>query len=210
MSIGIFFWYMNIYMQTIRGDTLIQVGVQYLPLTILVTVMAFVAAWLVSRIPAQVIICIGLLATVGCNLLVALIPERLTYWAMCFPAMILSACTIDLITTSGQIICNNSVPREYQGVAGSLVGTLLSYGMSTGLGFAGVVEVQTFGSGQTKEELLHGYHMAAYLAVGLAGLAFFLCAFFIRIPKDTRRGWDTEDSVAVLPEEAQKVERNER
>lgn len=197
MSIQVFFWYMNIYMITIREDTLIQVGVQYLPLTIGGGGMAFVAAWLVTRLPAQVIICAGCLATLGCNLFVAVMPMDITYWAMGFPAMVLSAFTIDLIVTSAQIITNNSVPIQYQGVAGSLVGTLLSYGMSTGLGFAGTVEVNTFGNGETKEELLHGYHMAAWLGVGLAGVAFLGSAIFIRIPKESKEGWGDASDAAV-------------
>lgn len=44
MILGIFFWYMNIYMQTIRGDSLIRVGVQYLPVTIVDCANAFFAA----------------------------------------------------------------------------------------------------------------------------------------------------------------------
>lgn len=186
MSLGIFFWYMNIYMQTIRGDSLVKVGVQYLPLTIMGCANAFFAAWLVPRVPAQVIMGIGCFAMVTINVLLATVPARLTYWAMCFPAMFISAYTIDLITTSAQIVASNTVPMKHQGVAGSLVGTLLSYGMSLGLGFAGTVEVNTFKNGT---DLLRGYHSAAYLAVGLAGTALVLTIFFIRLPKDTREGW---------------------
>lgn len=186
MSLGIFFWYMNIYMQTIRGDSLIRVGVQYLPLTIMGCVNAFFAAWLVPRVPAQVIMGIGCFAMVTINVLLATVPAKLTYWAMCFPAMFISAYTIDLITTSAQIVASNTVPMKHQGVAGSLVGTLLSYGMSLGLGFAGTVEVNTFKNGT---DLLRGYHSAAYLAVGLASTALVITIFFIRIPKDTREGW---------------------
>ena len=186
MSLGIFFWYMNIYMQTIRGDSLIRVGVQYLPLTIMGCVNAFFAAWLVPRVPAQVIMGIGCFAMVTINVLLATVPAKLTYWAMCFPAMFISAYTIDLITTSAQIVASNTVPMKHQGVAGSLVGTLLSYGMSLGLGFAGTVEVNTSKNGT---DLLRGYHSAAYLAVGLASTALAITIFFIRIPKDTREGW---------------------
>ena len=186
MSLGIFFWYMNIYMQTIRGDSLIRVGVQYLPLTLMGCVNAFFAAWLVPRVPAQVIMGIGCFAMVTINVLLATVPAKLTYWAMCFPAMFISAYTIDLITTSAQIVASNTVPMKHQGVAGSLVGTLLSYGMSLGLGFAGTVEVNTFKNGT---DLLRGYHSAAYLAVGLASTALAITVFFIRIPKDTREGW---------------------
>ncbi|KAL8846244.1 MAG: hypothetical protein Q9221_008657 [Calogaya cf. arnoldii] len=194
MSLGIFFWYMNIYMQTIRGDSLIRVGVQYLPLTIMGCANAFFAAWLVPRVPAQGIMGIGCFAMVIINVLLATVPAKLTYWAMCFPAMFISAFTIDLITTSAQIVASNTVPMKHQGVAGSLVGTLLSYGMSLGLGFAGTVEVNTSKSGT---DLLRGYHSAAYLAVGLASTALALTIFFVRIPKDTREGW-AEDHV---PEE---------
>ena len=187
MSLGIFFWYMNIYMQTIRGDSLIQTGVQYLPLTILGAANAFLAAWLAPRVPAQVVIGLACLAMTAMNTLLATIPAHLTYWAMAFPAMILCAFTIDLIVTSAQIIASSTVPMKHQGVAGSLIGTLLSYGLSTGLGFAGTVEVNTFDEGR---DLLHGYHCAAYLALGLAAAALIISVGFIRIPKDTREGWE--------------------
>jgi predicted MFS family arabinose efflux permease len=193
MSLGIYFWYMNIYMQTIRGDSLIQTGVQYLPLTIVGAINSFFAAWLIPRLPARLIIGAGCLAMVTINVLLATIPADITYWAMAFPAMFISAFTIDLITTSAQIIASNTVPMKHQGVAGSLVGTLLSYGMSTGLGFAGTVEVHTNENGTN---LLRGYHSAAYLAVGMSALALVLC-FFIRIPKDTREGWADDDETAA-------------
>ncbi len=178
-------------MQTIRGDSLIRVGVQYLPLTIVGCANAFFAAWLVPRVPAQVIIGMGCLAMVTINILLATVPAHLTYWAMSFPAMFVSAFTIDLITTSAQIVASNTVPMRYQGVAGSLVGTLLSYGLSTGLGFAGTVEVHTNDNGAN---LLKGYHSAAYLGVGLATAALILSVGFIRIPKDTREGWGEDEA----------------
>ena len=190
MSLGIFFWYMSIYMQTVHGDSIIIVGVQYLPLTIVGCANAFFAAWLVPRVPAQVIIGMGCLAMVTINVLLATIPANLTYWAMAFPAMFVSAFTIDLITTSAQIIASNTVPMKHQGVAGSLVGTLLSYGMSTGLGFAGSVEINTYDNGN---DPLRGYHGAAYLGVGLSSAALVLSALFIRIPKDTREGWGEDE-----------------
>jgi hypothetical protein len=91
---------MNVYIITIRGDSLIKVGVQYLPLTIVGCANAFFAVWLVPRVPAQVIISMGCLAITAINILLATIPEHLTYWVMDFPAMFLSAFKIDLIVTS--------------------------------------------------------------------------------------------------------------
>ncbi|KAK6593572.1 efflux pump antibiotic resistance protein [Botrytis cinerea] len=193
MSLGIFFWYMNAYMQNIRGDSLILTGVQYLPLTIVGCATAFLAAWLVPRVSAQVIIGLGCSAMVIINVLLSTIPANLTYWAMAFPAMFISAFTIDLITTSAQIIACNTVSMKHQGVAGSLIGTLLGYGLSTGLGIAGTVEVNTNDNGNN---LLKGYHSAAYLGVGLASVSLIMSVIFIRIPKDTREGWAEDDTHA--------------
>ena len=97
--------------------------------------------------------------------------------------MVLSAFTIDLLVTSAQIIASNTVDVKQQGVAGSLVGTLLSYGLSTGLGFAGTVQSNTDRGGT---ELLRGYHAAAWLAVGFGAAALVLGVGFVRIPKDVR------------------------
>jgi hypothetical protein len=63
--------------------------------------------------------------------------------------------------------------------------------MSTGLGFAGTVEVNTFDDGK---DLLKGYHCAVYLAAGLAVASLIMAMVFIRIPKDTREGWSEEEA----------------
>lgn len=110
---------------------------------------------------------------------------------MAFPSMVLAGCTIDFLTTSAQIIASNTVSVEQQGIAGSLVGTLLSYGLSTGLGFAGTVEIHTNHGGR---DLLRGYHCAAYLGVGFATAAWVLGVAFIRIPKDIREECDQTEA----------------
>ncbi|KAI0914181.1 MFS general substrate transporter [Ustulina deusta] len=192
MSLGIFIWYMAQFMEMIRGDSLIVTGLQYLPLTIVGGLTPFIAAWLIPRVPAQVIIGLGCLALVIINALLASLRADLSYWAMCFPAMFVSAFTIDLITTSAQIVISSTVPMKHQGVAGSLVGTLLGYGLSTGIGIAGTVEVNTFDNGKN---LLKGYHSAGYLAVGMSAAALILSAT-IRIPKNTQEGWHADDEDA--------------
>jgi hypothetical protein len=109
---------------------------------------------------------------------------------MLFPALIIVSFTADLIFASSQIIASNAVDRAHQGVAGSLVGTLLTYGMSTGLGFAGTVEVYTNDSGK---DVLKGYRSAAYLGISLAAAALIMGVLFVRMPKDRRESSGEED-----------------
>lgn len=73
------------------------------------------------------------------------------------------------------------------------MGTVLAYGLSTGLGFAGTVEVYTNDGGKN---LLQGYRSAMYLGIGMSGLATIIALVFVRIPKDVREGWDENDASA--------------
>lgn len=149
MGMGIFLWYTTLFCLNIRKYSIIETGGMFQPLSILGTLAAFLSAWLIPRLAAQYIIALGTLAVVVSNLLLATTPSDQTYWAMIFPAIVLSAFTIDFIFAASQIIASGSVGTEHQGVAGSLIGTLLSYGLSTGLGFAGTVEVYTDKGGKS-------------------------------------------------------------
>jgi MFS family permease len=151
------------------------------------TIAAFVSGWLVPRLPAQYILAIGNTALIIANVLLATTPAHQTYWAMMFPAIIVSAFTVDLIFAASQIIASGSVGKEHQGVAGSLIGTLLSYGLSTGLGFAATIEVYTNDNGSN---VLGGYRNALFFAVGLGALGVIGSLLFLKMPKNTQEGWD--------------------
>ncbi|KAK3066982.1 hypothetical protein LTR53_016403 [Teratosphaeriaceae sp. CCFEE 6253] len=168
MSQGIYLWYTSLFSLTIRRYSLIEAAAHYQPLTLVGTAAAFLSAWLVARMPAQYTIAIGNLALVVANTLVATAPRTQSYWAMLFPSIVVASFAVDFIFAASQVIVSGSVGRKHQGVAGSLIGTLLTYGLSTGLGFAGTVEAYTNDGGQ---DVLKGYRNALYLGTALAGWA---------------------------------------
>lgn len=86
---------------------------------------------------------------------------------------------MDMSFPAGTIILSNAVPRRHQGIAGSLINTVVNYSISLGIGFAGTVEVHVNGGGGTKELRLKGYRGGWYMAIGLAGLGLFLAVVFL-------------------------------
>ena len=110
---------------------------------------------------------------------------------MVFPTMILAGCTGDMVFAAEQIIASSIVTRRHQGTAGSLIGTLFTYGLSTGLGFAETVEIYVNKDGS---DLVAGYRGAAYLGIGLAAAAIVLTLLFLRMKKNTVEGWQGEDA----------------
>ena len=65
--------------------------------------------------------------------------------------------------------------KEHQGVAASLVNTVINYSVSIGLGFAGTIESRVNKGG---EDLLGGYRGAWYMGIGLAGLGICVSVLF--------------------------------
>lgn len=187
MSVGIVIWYISVWNLQVRHYTLFSNAAAFSTLAICGAAAAIISAKVVRLAPAEHIMALGSLSSCLALVLIATMPAQQTYWAQVFPAMVLTAFGPDFLFTAAQIIASGSVQRHQQGIAGSLIGTLLSYGLSTGLGFAGTVEVYTNNHGRN---VIQGYRNALYLGIGLAAFATILAVLFIRIPKEQRDGWE--------------------
>lgn len=195
MSVGIAIWYISQWNLVLRHYTVLSGGAAWATLACGGAIAAISSAKAIPILPAQYIMAIGSMCTTVCLILVVTQPEQQIYWAQMFPGLIFLSFGPDFLFTAAQIIASNTVKRSQQGIAGSLIGTLLSYGLSTGLGFAGTVEVYTNDHGQN---IIKGYRNALYLGIGMSSAATVLALLFVRIPKDSREGWAENDIPASI------------
>jgi len=77
------------------------------------------------------------------------------------------------------IILSNAVPKKHQGVAASLINTIVNYSISLGLGFAGTIEGNVNHGGHDPAQVLEGYRGALYFAIGSAGLGVLISLTFL-------------------------------
>ena len=192
MAYGTFIWYLVAWQQEIRHWSVLSLAAGLTPLPICAAAAALLAAWLIRRLAAQWILAFGCLTILVAQILIATMPEQQSYWKQVFPATIVQSFCPDFIFTAAQIIACNSVRRNEQGIAGSLIGTLQLYATSLGLGFAGIVEMHTNKQGSAPVE---GYRSALYLGMGMAATAMAVSGVFVRMPKDVRDGWQGKDAV---------------
>ena len=82
---------------------------------------------------------------------------------------------MDTSFPAATITLSNLLPPEEQGVAASLVATVVNYSISIGLGIAGSVEVATNDGGK---DVLRGYRGAFYSAVGLSAVGVLVSVCF--------------------------------
>ncbi|KAH0428188.1 efflux pump antibiotic resistance protein [Colletotrichum camelliae] len=186
MGFGMLIWYLTAWQAELRGYTMLLNAATYAPLAVGGAGAALLSAKVVRHLAAQYILAIGSTATLVSLLLVATMPVQQTYWAQAFPAILLRSLGPDFVFTASQLIASGTVRRDQRGLAGSLIGTILSYGLATGLGFAGTVEHYTNDHGR---DLVRGFRNGLYLGIGMAGVATVLALAFVRIPRDRREGW---------------------
>ncbi|KAJ7850259.1 major facilitator superfamily domain-containing protein [Mycena olivaceomarginata] len=193
MSFGIFIFYHIQFIHDFRRTTALQGMAWLVPFTINGFIAACLVAALISRVPAQVIFCAGLVAVMIANILTMTAPVSGSYWAASFVAALIAPFGPDMTFTATQY---------EQGVAGSLVGTALNYGslkdvpvferMALGIGLGGAVEAYTNAGGT---QPLRGLRGAMYLDCGMAVLGISIVVFLVRVPKDKREGYDDEEEV---------------
>lgn len=71
---------------------------------------------------------------------------------------------------------SDHLPAEHQGVAASLVNTMVYYSISIALGIAGTVEVSVNNHGATVEDQMYGIRCAWFTGVALAGVGVVIAA----------------------------------
>ena len=122
---------------------------------------------------------ISMLAFLTGNILVATLPINQIYWAQTFVTTLVIPWGMDMSFPAGTLIMSNAVAKKHQGMAASLVNTIVNYSISIGVGIAGTVEVHVNDGGRTEEDELNGYRGAMYVSVGLSGMGVVTSLLFL-------------------------------
>ncbi|KAJ5624007.1 Major facilitator superfamily domain general substrate transporter [Penicillium lagena] len=175
-SFGIIVFYFFQFMEIIKRDAPLLAMAKFAPAAISGAIAAVTTGFILGQLSPSVIMLIAMLAFTGGQILLATLPVHQTYWAQAFVISILTPWGMDMSFPSGTIILSNTMPRRHQGLAASLVNTIVNYSISIGLGFAGTVESQV---NQAGSEVLKGYRGASYMGIGLAGLGVGVASMFV-------------------------------
>lgn len=176
---GIWVYYLWQQLEVLRGVSPLLASAYLTPLIISGVVAALTTGFLLGFVRPPWVMMMAMVAFLVGSILIATAPVHQTYWAQIFVTCIVAPFGMDMSFPAASIILSNAVPRENQGVAASLINTVVNYSISLGLGFAGTVEVNvTKGNGEFGDTL-HGYRSALYMGIGLAGLGIFLSFMFV-------------------------------
>lgn len=175
-SFGIWLFYLIQFLEILRKATPLSTAAQIVPCAIVGFIAAVTTGFLLSRVRTSYIMGVAMISFCVGNILLATAPVNQNYWIQTFLTLIIMVWGMDMSFPAGTIILSDLVPPGQQGVAASLVATIVNYSISIGLGIAGTVEVHVNRGGQ---DVLRGYRGAWYAAIGLSGLGVLLSFVFI-------------------------------
>ncbi|KAK9464217.1 uncharacterized protein V1516DRAFT_113622 [Lipomyces oligophaga] len=170
-SFGIWIYYWWQISEMLRDHSILLTAAQQVPAGISGGCAAILTGYLLGKMRPQIIMIFALTAFCVGNILMGTVPIHQLYWFQTFFSMWIMPLGMDMSFPSATIIMSNAMPREHQGLAASLVNTVVNYSVSIGLGIAGTVESRI---NRTGDELLKGYRSAYYVAIGLSGAGIIL------------------------------------
>jgi MFS family permease len=184
---GIWALYICLEAQKIGNNSPLQMAAWFLPIIPSGLMSALAVGKLVGRIPASWIMVVGQTAYLVGSILAAARPADSNYWTYFFFSVLIICMGMDTSFPSAAMIFAGAVPQKYQGMAASIVLTVVNYSISLGIGFAGTLETNINNGGLTKKDQYRGYQGAMWLSVGLSGLGLVLSLIYVWIgTKNTR------------------------
>ena len=175
-----------------RGETPLLVSAEFTPALVCGLLAAGVTGFMLTHTPVAFTMLLAMIAFFVGQVITATQPVHQVYWAQMFVAILIMPFGMDMSFPAGTVILSNHMPREHQGLAASLVNTMVNYSISIALGIAGTVEVQVNNKGLTFEDQMWGIRCAWYTGVALAGCGVILGAiYFVR--SMLKEGWKVEE-----------------
>lgn len=132
-------------------------------------------AFVLRRVRVAWVMFAAMCAFLAGTLFLATAPVEQTYWINTFLSVVIMPLAMNWSYPAGSVIMSNAVPRESQGIAASLISTMVNYSISLGLGMAGSVERYV---GQ-RDGPLAGWRSGMWFGVALDVLGLIISAFFI-------------------------------
>lgn len=197
-SFGIWQYYYWVIMLELRDYTPIRASLLYIPLLILGVIAALLVAFIIHKTrPSYILLVANIGFCVGCIML-SITPKYESYWGISFGQLFILAWGMDLSFASGSIILSDFLPKKHQGMAGSLISTVVNYSVSFFLALASNIEVETH---NPQVDIIYSYRNAAYFGIGISAIGVLLSFVFIFIQlyrKDSKGTFENDSSSSTL------------
>lgn len=177
-SFGIWQYYYWNTVLILRGYSPIEAGLTYIPFLVLGVIASLSISVIITRVRPSIIIAFSMIAFMCGSIMLSIMPVKQSYFQIAMGQMFILTWGMDWSFPASSLILSDFLPVYHQGMAGSLVNTVVNYSVSLFLGIATTIETQVKSQGST---VLQSYRAALHFAIGTAGLGVVFALVFVII-----------------------------
>jgi EmrB/QacA subfamily drug resistance transporter len=159
------FFLNTVYLQRVLGDSALQTGLAFLPLTVVILLAAHVASHLLEHAGSRVVALAGLALMAGGALLLAAAPDRASYLQDLLPGFLVLGFGVGMAFVAAQVTAMSEVRHEQAGLASGLMTTAHELGAALGVAVLSAVALTGSGGG-----FAGGYGDGFLVAAGTAAV----------------------------------------
>ena len=176
---GIFF-FNSLFLQNILRYSAIDTGATFLPMTVLIILVAPAAGKLSDRLGSRWLMSLGMLFVTASLLDFSTLDHGSTFWNI-LPGLLVGGIGMGLVMTPTTAAAMGSVPVDKAGVGSAVINSMRQVGGSLGIAVLGaVVATQIRPGPPNPEDFVRGYHHALYVAAAIAFSGAILAVTTVR------------------------------
>ncbi len=185
VSLGMFgvFFFVSLYVQNILGYSPTKAGAIFLPMTVLIIVVAPIAGRMSDRIGSRWLMAVGM-AIVGTSLLLyQRVGVHSDFWTL-LPAMLLGGVGMAMTMSPMTSAAMGAVPVDKAGVGSGVLNSFRQVGGSLGIALIGAIVASYLhhpaGSAAGAQDYVNGLHAALLVSAGITFAASIVAVVTIR------------------------------
>jgi EmrB/QacA subfamily drug resistance transporter len=180
---GVFF-FVSLYMQNILGYSAVEAGAAFLPMTILIILIAPLAGKASDRLGSRWLMTAGMLLIALQLLYLSRLGVRESFWDL-LPGLLVGGMGMALVMTPSAAAAVRSVPVDKAGVGSAVLNAFRQVGGSMGIAVMGAIMAAEIGDERSPEAFVDGFSTALVVAalIALAGAAVAVAAVRTHLPR---------------------------
>ena len=179
---GVFF-FISLFVQNVLGYSPTETGATFLPMTLLIVLVAPIAGKYSDRAGSRWLMGGGMVFVGGSLLLFAQLDESSTFWAV-LPGMVVGGLGMGLAMTPTTAAAMGSVPTDKAGVGSAVLNSMRQVGGSMGIAIMGAIVTANVtvsrGDSRSGAQFVDGLHQALYVAAAVAFAAAVIAVATVR------------------------------
>jgi len=182
---GVFF-FVSLYLQNILGYSAVQTGAAFLPLTILIILVAPIAGKTSDRIGSRGLMTAGMILIAAQLVMLSRLSVDARFWDL-FPAFVIGGIGMGLTMTPSAAAATRSVPVDKAGVGSAVLNSARQVGGTMGIAVMGAIVAAEAGAERTPEAFMRGFEAALLVAAAIAVVGAIVAFALVRPHEEAGR-----------------------